>query len=69
MNLVSEKPSLGPDPDSVDPPSSALYTGQHFVSIPNIIAQLLAHGPAFSVISKQIQKSVSHEVACEIEMK
>lgn len=72
MNLVSDKPRLGPDPDSVPPlpplrqcplDSAALWYS------PSIIAQHLALDPAFSVISKQNQKSVSHEVVCETEMK
>lgn len=71
MNLLSDKPQLGPDHESLDPtlPSSALYTVQHFVYIPKIIAQLLALGLSFSEISKKNEKSVSHEVVCETEMK
>lgn len=71
MNLVSDKPWLGPDPDSLDAPvpqSSALYTVQHFVCISKHIAQLLALGLVFSVISKQPKVNVP-EVVCEIEMK
>jgi hypothetical protein len=42
---------------------------QHFVSIPNIIAQLVALGLSFSEISKENEKSVSPEVVCEILMR
>lgn len=71
MNLLSDKPQLSPDHESLDPtlPSSALYTVQRFVYIPKIIAQLLALGLSFSEISKKNEKSVSHEVVCETEMK
>lgn len=70
MNLLRDMPQLGAEAESLDLalPSSALYPMQHFVSIPNIIAQLVAFGLSFYEISKENEKSVSPEVVCEILM-
>lgn len=61
MDLLRDIPQLGAEAESLDPafPSSALYPVQNLVSIPNIIAQLVALGLSFSEISKENEKSVS----------
>ena len=71
MDLLRDIPQLGAEAESLDLalPSSALYPVQNLVSIPNIIAQLVALGLSFSEISKENEKSVSPEVVCEILMR
>ena len=61
MDLPRDIPQLGAEAESLDLalPSSALYPVQNLVSIPNIIAQLVALGLSFSEISKENEKSVS----------
>ena len=61
MDLLRDIPQLGAEAESLDLalPSSALYPVQNLVSIPNIIAQLVALGLSFSETSKENEKSVS----------
>ena len=68
MNLLSDKPSVDPDPESLEQPPTIQWP-LRFVCVRYFIAQLLSLGPACSEISKENEKSLSHEVLCEIEMK